>query len=212
MARTVNCIKLGRETEGFDFPPYPGELGKRIFENVSKEAWKQWLAEQEKLGDGKQRNLAAERPHERQDATTNRNQAAPKVADAGNLIRRRQDLPAALRVPAGLFAFRRSARPRPGAGSAAGGKKTRGDHPYRAGGQLRHSAHLLRRPRHRDLLMGPAVRLWPATGADVAALSQAPRRGRGEPRAGPGAFRAAAEIKIAELCCPRLRQFPRQVR
>ena len=36
MARMVNCIKLGREAEGLDFPPYPGDLGKRIWENVSK--------------------------------------------------------------------------------------------------------------------------------------------------------------------------------
>ena len=43
MARTVNCVKLGKEAEGLDFPPYPGELGKRIFENVSKEAWKLWV-------------------------------------------------------------------------------------------------------------------------------------------------------------------------
>jgi Fe-S cluster biosynthesis and repair protein YggX len=43
MARMVNCIKLGREVEGLDFPPMPGELGKRIFENVSKEAWQQWI-------------------------------------------------------------------------------------------------------------------------------------------------------------------------
>ena len=43
MARTVKCVKLGREAEGLDFPPYPGELGKRIFESVSKEAWKAWL-------------------------------------------------------------------------------------------------------------------------------------------------------------------------
>ena len=35
MARMVQCIKLGREAEGLDFPPYPGELGKRIYENVS---------------------------------------------------------------------------------------------------------------------------------------------------------------------------------
>ncbi len=40
MARTVKCIKLGREAEGLDFPPYPGALGKRICENVSKEAWR----------------------------------------------------------------------------------------------------------------------------------------------------------------------------
>ena len=39
MARTVQCIKLGKEAEGLDFPPYPGELGKRIWESVRKEAW-----------------------------------------------------------------------------------------------------------------------------------------------------------------------------
>ncbi|MDR1368413.1 MAG: oxidative damage protection protein [Candidatus Accumulibacter sp.] len=43
MARTVKCVKLGHEAEGLGFPPYPGELGKRIFENVSKEAWEQWV-------------------------------------------------------------------------------------------------------------------------------------------------------------------------
>ncbi|MBI2508770.1 MAG: oxidative damage protection protein, partial [Betaproteobacteria bacterium] len=49
MPRTVRCVKLGREAEGLDFPPYPGELGKRIFEQVSKEAWKQWLEHQKML-------------------------------------------------------------------------------------------------------------------------------------------------------------------
>ena len=49
MARMVKCSKLGREAEGLDFPTYPGELGKRIFENVSKEAWKQWLEQQKML-------------------------------------------------------------------------------------------------------------------------------------------------------------------
>ncbi|MDE2599698.1 MAG: oxidative damage protection protein [Rhodocyclaceae bacterium] len=49
MARTVNCIKLGREAEGLDFPPMPGELGKRLWENVSKEAWAQWLKQQTML-------------------------------------------------------------------------------------------------------------------------------------------------------------------
>lgn len=43
MTRMVNCIKLGREAEGLDFPPLPGEMGKRIFESVSKEAWQQWV-------------------------------------------------------------------------------------------------------------------------------------------------------------------------
>jgi Fe-S cluster biosynthesis and repair protein YggX len=49
MARTVNCVKLGREAEGLDFPPYPGELGKRIYANVSKEAWAGWLKHQTML-------------------------------------------------------------------------------------------------------------------------------------------------------------------
>ena len=43
MGRMVKCVKLGREAEGMDFPPVPGELGKRIFDNVSKEAWQAWL-------------------------------------------------------------------------------------------------------------------------------------------------------------------------
>jgi Fe-S cluster biosynthesis and repair protein YggX len=46
MARTVNCVKLGKEAEGLDRPTYPGDLGKRIFENVSKEAWQQWVKQQ----------------------------------------------------------------------------------------------------------------------------------------------------------------------
>jgi Fe-S cluster biosynthesis and repair protein YggX len=49
MSRTVHCIKLKRESEGLAFAPWPGELGKRIFENVSKEAWTQWLAHQTML-------------------------------------------------------------------------------------------------------------------------------------------------------------------
>ena len=49
MARMVNCVKLGREAEGMAFPPYPGELGKKIFDNVSKEAWAGWLKQQTML-------------------------------------------------------------------------------------------------------------------------------------------------------------------
>ena len=49
MARTVECVKLGRKAEGLDYPPYPGDLGQRIFENVSKEAWEAWLAHQTML-------------------------------------------------------------------------------------------------------------------------------------------------------------------
>lgn len=46
MPRMVNCIKLGREAEGLDRPTYPGELGQRIYDNVSKEAWQQWMQHQ----------------------------------------------------------------------------------------------------------------------------------------------------------------------
>ena len=49
MSRKVNCIKLGREAEGLALPPYPGELGKRIFENVSKDDVQMWLKHQTML-------------------------------------------------------------------------------------------------------------------------------------------------------------------
>ena len=49
MARMVNCIKLAREAEGLDRPTYPGDLGKRIYEQVSKEAWQSWMGHQTML-------------------------------------------------------------------------------------------------------------------------------------------------------------------
>ncbi|ESQ15140.1 MAG: oxidative damage protection protein [Thiohalocapsa sp. PB-PSB1] len=49
MTRMVNCVKLGREAEGLDRVPYPGDLGKRVFENVSKQAWADWLKHQTML-------------------------------------------------------------------------------------------------------------------------------------------------------------------
>lgn len=49
MSRTVQCVVLKREEPGLDRPPYPGELGKRIFENVSREAWAMWLKHQTML-------------------------------------------------------------------------------------------------------------------------------------------------------------------
>jgi Fe-S cluster biosynthesis and repair protein YggX len=45
----VHCIKLGRETEGLDRAPYPGDLGRRIYEHVSKQAWQDWLRHQTML-------------------------------------------------------------------------------------------------------------------------------------------------------------------
>ena len=49
MARTVRCVLLGEELPGLERPPYPGELGKRIYEQVSQQAWQQWLRHQTML-------------------------------------------------------------------------------------------------------------------------------------------------------------------
>jgi Fe-S cluster biosynthesis and repair protein YggX len=43
MPHEVNCIKLGRKAEGLARPPFRNELGQRLYDNVSQEAWKQWL-------------------------------------------------------------------------------------------------------------------------------------------------------------------------
>lgn len=49
MSRTIYCSYLKREAEGQDFQFYPGELGKRIFDNISKEAWALWMSKQTML-------------------------------------------------------------------------------------------------------------------------------------------------------------------
>ena len=49
MTRMVHCVKLDKEAEGLTTPPYPGELGKRIFESVSRDAWQMWLNHQTML-------------------------------------------------------------------------------------------------------------------------------------------------------------------
>ena len=49
MSHTVQCVLLKREAAGLDRVPYPGELGRRIYENVSKEAWAKWLGHQTML-------------------------------------------------------------------------------------------------------------------------------------------------------------------
>ncbi|WP_085316257.1 oxidative damage protection protein [Derxia lacustris] len=58
MPRTIHCIKLDKEAEGLDFAPYPGELGKRIYEQVSKEAWQGWLKHQTMLVNENRLSLA----------------------------------------------------------------------------------------------------------------------------------------------------------
>ena len=49
MPRTVKCVLLKTEADGLDYVPYPGDLGKRVYENVSKQAWQKWLAHQTML-------------------------------------------------------------------------------------------------------------------------------------------------------------------
>ena len=49
MTRMVKCVLLGTEAEGLDRPPYPGALGQRVYEQVSREGWKRWLAHQTML-------------------------------------------------------------------------------------------------------------------------------------------------------------------
>ena len=46
MAHLVYCQKLHKEAEGLTNPPYPGELGQRIYQHISKEAWQQWQKRQ----------------------------------------------------------------------------------------------------------------------------------------------------------------------
>lgn len=49
MTRKVHCAYLGREAEGLPAPPYPGERGKKVYENISKEAWQAWVKHQTML-------------------------------------------------------------------------------------------------------------------------------------------------------------------
>jgi Fe-S cluster biosynthesis and repair protein YggX len=58
MPRTVQCTYLKKEAEGLDFAPYPGELGKRIYDNISKEAFELWKRHQTMLVNENRLNLA----------------------------------------------------------------------------------------------------------------------------------------------------------
>ncbi|ALS96980.1 oxidative damage protection protein [Lacimicrobium alkaliphilum] len=57
MSRTVFCQYLNKEAEGLDFQLYPGELGKRIFDNISKQAWTEWQKKQTMLINEKKLNM-----------------------------------------------------------------------------------------------------------------------------------------------------------
>jgi len=58
MTRMVQCVKLKREAEGLEYPPYPGDLGVRIWREVSKQAWTDWLGIQTRLVNENRLNLA----------------------------------------------------------------------------------------------------------------------------------------------------------
>lgn len=49
MTRMVQCVKLNKEAEGLEYMPYPGDLGQKIYENVSKEGWQKWVSHQTML-------------------------------------------------------------------------------------------------------------------------------------------------------------------
>ncbi|UOF93802.1 MAG: oxidative damage protection protein [Bordetella sp.] len=61
MPRIVNCIKLGHEAEGLDLPPYPGDIGIKIWNSISKMAWEEWKNIQTRLVNENRLNLADER-------------------------------------------------------------------------------------------------------------------------------------------------------
>ena len=78
MTRMVHCVKLGKEAEGMKFPPLPNELGKRIFENVSQEAWMAWTRHQTMLINENRLSLADPRAR------------IPRPANGTILLRRRR--------------------------------------------------------------------------------------------------------------------------
>lgn len=57
MSRTIFCQRLKKEAEGLDFQLYPGELGKRIYDGISKEAWAEWQKKQTMLINEKKLNM-----------------------------------------------------------------------------------------------------------------------------------------------------------
>lgn len=57
MSRTVFCQNLKKDAEGLGFQLYPGEVGKRIFDNISKEAWGNWQKKQTMLINEKKMNM-----------------------------------------------------------------------------------------------------------------------------------------------------------
>lgn len=57
MSRTIFCVYLQRDADGLDFQLYPGELGQRIYNEISKEAWAKWMTKQTMLINEKKLNM-----------------------------------------------------------------------------------------------------------------------------------------------------------
>ena len=93
MTRMVQCIYLKKEAEGMDYAPYPGELGKRIYNEVSKEAWQLWLKHQTMLVNENRLNLADQRARQLNELWDKRMNAVGlrmrfEAAPFGELIKR----------------------------------------------------------------------------------------------------------------------------
>ncbi|MFA5521914.1 MAG: oxidative damage protection protein [Castellaniella sp.] len=58
MSRMVDCVKLKKQAEGLEYPPYPGDLGARIWKSISQRAWEQWMEIQTRLVNEHRLNLA----------------------------------------------------------------------------------------------------------------------------------------------------------
>lgn len=61
MTRMVDCVKLKKQAEGLEFPPYPGDLGVKIWRSISKQAWNNWMDIQTRLVNENRLNLADSR-------------------------------------------------------------------------------------------------------------------------------------------------------
>lgn len=57
MSRMIHCVKLNKDAPGLDYAPYPGELGQRIFNEISQEAWQEWMNHQTMLINENRLNL-----------------------------------------------------------------------------------------------------------------------------------------------------------
>ncbi len=64
MSKQVHCQRLGKQAEGLDYPPYPGPLGDRVFENISKEGWQAWINHQTMLINEYRLNLTDKKSRE----------------------------------------------------------------------------------------------------------------------------------------------------